>query len=87
MNEQLTWEDIQREALALEISIDESDGHVFLHKRGSGTCGWFGRSMAGCEAAFAWLKQMRHAMEVRDQLRGMEPPRRRRMLLRYLWRR
>jgi hypothetical protein len=87
MNEQLTWEAIRREALALEITALESDGHVFLHQCGSGQCGRFGESLAGCEAAVAWLAEVRHAIEIRDHLRSMEPQRRRRMLVRYLWRR
>jgi hypothetical protein len=36
MNEPLTWVAIRREALALEITALESDGHVFLHQCGSG---------------------------------------------------
>jgi hypothetical protein len=86
VNEPLTWEAIRREALALEISVDESEGHVFLHQCGSDLYRRFRVSLAGCEAAAEWLADIRHAIEVRDHLRSLEPPRRRRMLVRYLWR-
>ena len=87
MNEPLTWEALRLEARALEISVDVSDGHVFLSQCGSGQFGRFGEGLAGCQAAAAWLADIRHAMEVRDHLRSVDLPRRRRMLLRYLWRR
>jgi hypothetical protein len=87
MNEPLTWEALRREALALEITVDESDGHVFLRQCGSGQCGTFGESLVGCQAAAVWLAEIRHAIEIRDHLRSLEPLRRRRMLVRYLWRR
>jgi hypothetical protein len=87
MNEPLTWEAIRREALSLEISVDQNDRHVFLHQCGSGLYRRFRESLAGCEAAAAWLAEIRHAIELRDHLRSLEPPRRRRMLVRYLWRR
>ena len=87
MNETLMWETLRREALALEITALESDGHVFLHQGGSDQCGRFENNLVGCQEAAAWLKQIRHVMEVRDHLRSMEPLRRRRMLVRYLWRR
>jgi hypothetical protein len=87
MNELLMWEVIRREALALEIAVAKCDGHVFLYQYGSGQCGRFGESLAGCEAAAAWLAEVRHAIEVRDHLRSREPLRRRRMLVRLLWRR
>ena len=87
MNEPLTWEALRLEARAMEIRVDESDGHVFLSQCGSGQCGRFGEGLTGCQAAAAWLAEIRHAIEVRDHLRGLDLPRRRRMLLRYLWRR
>ena len=87
MNESLTWEALRREALALEITARESDGYVFLHQWGGDQCGRFENNLVGCQAAAAWLTQRRHAMEVRDHLRSMEPLRRRRMLVRLLWRR
>ena len=87
MNEPLTWEALRLEARALEISVAVSDGHVFLSQCGSGQFGRFGESLAGCQKASAWLADIRHAMEVRDHLRSVDPPRHKRMLLRYLWRR
>ena len=85
MNEPFTWEALCLEARSLEISVAESDGHVFLSQCGSGQCGRFGEGLAGCQAAAAWLADIRHAMEVRDHLRSVDPPRHKRMLLRYLW--
>jgi hypothetical protein len=87
MNEPLTWEALRLEACALEISVAESDGYVFLRQCGSGQFGRFGESLAGCHAAAAWLADIRYAMEVRDHLRSVDLPRSRRMLLLYLWRR
>jgi hypothetical protein len=87
MNEPLTWEALRLEARALEISVAERDGHVFLSQCGSGQYVKFRVNLAGCQAAAAWLADIRCAMEVRDHLRSLDLPRRRRMLLRYLWRR
>lgn len=87
MNEPLTWEALRLEAYALEISVAESNGYVFLRQWGSGQYVKFKVNLAGCQAAAAWLAKMRCVMEVRDHLRGVDMPRHRRMLLRYLWRR
>ena len=85
MQEQPTWEDIKREATNLEIWFGESAGAVWLEKYGSAS-GWFQQSLAGRQAAWAWLEQTRRVMQERDQLRSLDPPRRR-MFLRWLWRR
>jgi hypothetical protein len=87
MNEPLLWEILRIEACALEIRIHESNGYVFLLQCGSGQRGTFEENLAGWLAAGVWLAEIRHAIEVRDHLRSLEPPRRRRMSLRYLWRR
>jgi hypothetical protein len=87
MNDQRMWEAKLREALALEITFDESEGGGSMHKPGNGECGWFQNSLAGRLAAAEWLAQVRHMMEVRDHLRSLEPTRRRRLLSRLLWRR
>ena len=86
MQEQPTWEDIKREATTLEIWFGERAGAVWLEKY-DGVCGWFGQSLAGRQAAWAWLEQTRRMMEGRDQLRSLDPSPRRRMFLRWLWRR
>lgn len=87
MNEPLTWEVLRREAGDLEIRALESDGHVFLRQCGSGQCGRFEENPTGCQAASAWLAEIRRAIDVRDHLRSMEPLRHRRMVMRLLWRR
>ena len=86
MPEQPTWEDIKREATNLEIWFSERAGVVWMEKY-DGVCGWFQQSLAGQQAAWAWLEQTRRMMEERDQFRSLDPPPRRRMLLRWLWRR
>jgi hypothetical protein len=87
MYDQRMWEAHRREALALEITFDEREGGGSMHKPGNGECGWFQNSLAGRLAAAEWLTQVRHAMEIRDQLRSREPTRRRRLVSRLLWRR
>jgi hypothetical protein len=86
MQEQPSWEDIQREAANLEIRFGERTGAVWMEKY-DGVCGWFQDSLAGRQAAWTWLEQTRQAIEQRDQLRSLDPPPRRRMFLRWLWRR
>ena len=87
MKEFLTWEDLLREALDLEIKVEVQDGHVCFRQYGSGQHGRFEENLAGCQKASGWLAAVRHAIDVRDQLRSRELPRRRRMHMRYLWRR
>jgi hypothetical protein len=87
MKAPLTWEDLRREALNLEIRVDVQDGHVFFCQCGSGERGRFEENLVGCQAAAAWLAAIRRTIDVRDQLRSVELPRRRRMSMRYLWRR
>ena len=87
MNAPFTWEDLCREALNLEIRVDVQDGHVFFRQCGSGKSGRFEENLAGCQQASVWLEALRLAIDVRDQLRSRELPRRRRMSMRYLWRR
>ena len=79
MQEQPTWEEIKCEAVNLEIWFGERAGAVWMEKY-DGVCGWFQQSLAGRQAAWTWLEQ-------RDQLRSLDPPPRRRMFLRWLWRR
>ena len=86
MQEQPTWEDIQREATNLEIWFGERAGAVWMEKY-DGVCGWFQQSLAGRQAAWTWLEQTRQAIEQRDQFRSLDPPPRRRLFLRWLWRR
>ncbi len=84
MNEPLTWEDLCREALDLEIKVSVQDGHVFFFQCGSDQHGRFDENQAGCEQASGWLTALRRAIDVRDQLRSREVPRPRRMEMRYL---
>ena len=86
MQEQPTWEDIKRECVNLEIWFDDSEGAVWMEKYDS-VCGWFQDSVSGRRTAAEWLAQVRHAIAVRDQFRSLDPPPRRRMFLRWLWRR
>jgi hypothetical protein len=85
MNTPLTWKDLLREALNLEIKISVQDEHVFFRQCGSGQHGRFEENLAGCEKASVWLAAIRQAIDVRDQLRSRELPQRRRMSMRYLW--
>ncbi len=87
MNTPLAWAELLREALNLEIRVDIRDGDVFFCQCGSGQHGCFEENLDGCEKAAVWLAAIRQAIEVRDQLRSRELPRRRRMELRFLWRR
>jgi hypothetical protein len=86
MQEQPTWEAIKCEATNLEIWFGESAGAVCMEKYGS-VSGWFQDSLVGRQAAWTWLEQTRQAIEQRDQFRSLDPPPRRRMFLRWLWRR
>ena len=86
MLEQPTWEDIKREATNLEIWFGVRAGVVWLEKY-DGVCGRFQQSLAGRQAAWAWTWQTRRVMEQRDQFRSLDPSPRRRMFLRWLWRR
>jgi hypothetical protein len=86
MQEQPTWEDIKREAIDLEIWFGERTGVVWIEKY-DGVCDWFQRSLAGRQAAWTWLGQTRRAIEERDQFCSLDPPPRRSMFLRWLWRR
>ena len=87
MNESHSWEALRHEACTMEIRVHERGGHVFLRQCGSGQHIRFEDNPAGCQAAAMWLEEIRRAIDVRDHLRSLEQPRRRRMLLRYLWRR
>ena len=87
MNEGLTWEALRSEALDLEIRVSVRDGHVLFYQCGSGQHGRFEENLAGCQAAAVWLAALRQAINLRDHLRSVELPRRRRMEMRYLWRR
>jgi len=87
MKEPFTWEALRLEADALEISVAENDVYVCFRQRGSGQYGTFGKSLLGCQAAAIWLTEIRQAIDIRDHLRSLELPRRRRMGIRYLWRR
>ena len=86
MQEQPTWEEIKSEAANLEIRFGERAGTVWMEKYDS-VSGWFQDSLAGRQAAWTWLEQTRRVMEERDQLRSLDPPPRRRLFLRWLWRR
>jgi hypothetical protein len=87
MNKPLTWGALRREALDLEIRVYVRDGYVFFCQCGSGQHGKFEENLAGCQAAAVWLAEIRRAIDVRDHLRSVELPRRRRIVMRYLWRR
>ena len=87
MNALLAWDELLREARNLEIRVDVQSGHIIFCQCGSGQHGCFEENLDGCEKAAVWLAAMRQAIDVRDQLRSRELPRRRRMSRRYLWRR
>jgi hypothetical protein len=87
MNEPLTWEALCGEALDLEIRVSVRDGHVFFDQCGSGQHGRFEENLAGCQAAAVWLAALHQAIDVRDHLRSLDPLPRRRMMVRFLWRR
>ncbi len=87
MNPLLTWDELWHEARNLEIRIDVWGGHINFCQYGSDQHGRFELNLAGRQQAAVWLAAMRHAIDVRDQLRSRELPRRRRMEQRYLWRR
>jgi hypothetical protein len=87
MNAPLAWDELLREARNLEIKVDARDGHVIFCQCGSGQHGKFEQNLAGCQKAAVWLAALRQAIDVRDQLRSRELPRRRCMSMRYLWRR
>ncbi len=87
MNPPLTWAELWSEARNLEIRVDVRGGHINFCQYGSGQHGRFEQNSAGCQQAAVWLAAMRHAIDVRDQLRSRELSRGRRMSMRFLWRR
>jgi hypothetical protein len=73
MKHELTIDQIEEEALALEIDISFARGIIVMHKRGASEPHFVSSNAYDqpgvLEAALVWLKSMREMMEFNDKRR------------------